>query len=244
MAIDPGSFKILDTLQLPEIGATPHIIVPYNGKTAIYSAAAKNVYRSFWDPATKKLSPDNSWVASPLKQGQSGGDAPTSIGNWICIQTNGVGSKTAASTLVCINKDNAKDKKTITPFGELKPGQQRLAPPKPTGNLTTKWIVDARSFEFQPVIGTGKNQVQIFTKWDPNAKLGNIATSTYGEQVVWRDPLTGKQIAASDFLPPISTNALVAPGYGGRFYYPAADGSLYILQPMPKSSVPPTPEKG
>ena len=109
-----------------------------------------------------------------------------------------------------------------------------------TGKMTTKFVVDDRSFEFQPLVGPPNKRVLVTDKWNPDAKLGALATGSYTVQVVWRDAATGKPLAESDFLPPISFNALVTPTYGGRWVYPAqSSGALYFLQPMPASSQPP-----
>ena len=51
------------------------------------------------------------------------GDAPTYMGDWIVIQTNGLGSDEAASSLVAINVDDASNMQTIKPFGELEDGE-------------------------------------------------------------------------------------------------------------------------
>ena len=271
LAIDPNTLKVYDQLVAPEDSATPPIIAPYQGKIAIYTAMLQHAYRFFWDPATKKLTQDKSWVASYLQNGQTVGDAPTYMGNWIVIQTNGLGSSTKASSLVAINVNNASDTHTIFPFGQLQSGQSSNAPPKPegdlqnnmvysadggvakiagihldqaTGEMTTKFTVDDRSFEFQPLVGPPNQRVLITTKWNPDVKVGALASGSYTQQVVWRDAATGKPFAQSDFLPAIGFNGLVAPTYGGRFVYPAqSSGSLYFLQPMPASSQPPLPTK-
>ncbi len=269
LAIDPDTLKVYDSLVAPEDSATPPIIAAYHGKIAIYSAMLQKAYRFFWDPKSKTLSQDKSWVANYLQKGQTVGDAPTYMKDWIVIQTNGLGSDTKASSLVAINVDDASKTETVFPFGQLQSGQTSNAPPKPqgdpdndmvysadggigkiaglhldqsTGKMTTRWTVDDRSFEFQPLFGPADQRVIATTKWNPDAKLGAIATGAYTQQVVWRDAATGKALAESDFLPPIGFNGLVAPTYGGRFVYPAqSSGSLYFLQPMPKSSQPTVP---
>lgn len=269
LAIDPDTLKVDDSVVTPEDSATPTIIAPYKGRIAIYTAMIEKAYRYFWDPATKKLSRDKSWVATYLQKGQTVGDAPTYMGRWIIIQTNGLGSETKASSIVAINVDNASDTHTIFPFGQLESGQTSNAPPKPegdlandmvysadgglgkiagihldqdTGKMTTKWVVDDRSFEFQPLFGPPDERILITTKWNPDVGLGALATGSYTQQVVWRDAASGEPLAESDFLPPIGFNGLVAPAYGGRWVYPAQSaGSLYFLQPMPASSEPPVP---
>jgi hypothetical protein len=267
LAIDPNTLQVYDKLVAPEDSATPTIIVPYKGKIAIYTAMLKNAYRFFWDPETKKLSRDKSWVADYLAKGQTVGDAPTFMGDWIVIQTNGLGSDSAASSLVAVNVDDSSKIQTIKPFGELDSGQKSNAPPKPegdlennmvysadggigkiagihldqqTGKMTTKFVVDDRSFEFQPLHGSADKRILVTSKWNPDADLGALATGSYTVQAVWRDAATGDVLAESDFLPPISFNALITPVYGGRWAYPSGpSGSLYFLQPMPASSQPP-----
>jgi hypothetical protein len=267
LAIDPDTLEVYDELVAPEDSATPTIIVPYQDKIAIYTAMLKNAYRFFWDPETKTLSQDESWVVPYLQKGQTVGDAPTYMGDWIVIQTNGIGSDTTASSLVAINVDDPTNIQRIKPFGELEDGQSSNAPPKPqgdlengmvysadggigkiagvsldqaTGKMETVWVDDARSFEFQPLFGSASQRLQVTTKWNPDAPLGELATGTYTQQAQWRDAATGKVLAESDFLPPISFNALVTPAYGGRWVWPSgSSGSIYFLQPMPASSQPP-----
>lgn len=267
LAIDPDTLKILDTLVAPEDSATPHIIVPYQDKIAIYTAMLEKAYRFFWDPETEELSRDRSWSASYLEKGQTVGDAPTAMKDWIVIQTNGLGSDTAASSLVAINVDDSSKTVTHKPFGELEDGEASNAPPKPqgdpendmvysadggvgeiagvhldqaTGKMTNRWVVEDRSFEFQPLVGSADQRIMVNSKWNPDAKLGNLATGSYTVQAVWRDAATGEPIAESDFMPPISFNANITPIYGGRWVFPSGPGgSLYFLQPMPASSQPP-----
>jgi hypothetical protein len=266
LAIDPDTLKIYDKIVAPEDSATPPIIVPYQGKIAIYTAMTQHAYRFFWDPATKTLSRDKSWAPSYLAKGQTVGDAPTYMKDWIVIQTNGLGSDTAASSLVAINVNDANNLQTFKPFGDLKSGEASNAPPKPqgdpendmiysadggvgkiagmhldqaTGTMTTKFVVDDRSFEFQPLVGPPDDRVLVTSKWNPDAGLGALATGSYTVQAVWRDASTGKPIAESDFLPPISFNANITPTYGGRWIFPSGpSGDLYFLQPMPASSQP------
>ncbi len=254
---------------MPEDSATPTIIAPYQGKIAIYSAMLKNAYRTFWDPATKQLTMDKSWVASYLAKGQTVGDAPTFMGNWIVIQTNGIGSSTKASSLVAINVDDASNIQTIYPFGQLQSGQKSFAPPKPqgdlennmvysadggvgkiagihldpsTGKMTTKWTVDDRSFEFQPLYGSADEPDHRHDPMEPgraSRRTRDRQLHPAGRVARRRDRQADRD---SDYLPPIGLNGLVAPAYGGRFVYPAqSSGSLYFLQPMPASSQPPVP---
>ena len=267
LAIEPNTLEIYDTIVAPEDSATPPIIAKYDGKVAIYTAMLKHAYRFFWDPASKAFSQDKSWVADYLVKGQTVGDAPTLMGDWIVIQTNGVGSDTKASSLVAVNVNDASNIQRIYPFGQLEDGESSNAPPKPqgdpandmvysadggvgqiagihldpvSGKLTKKWVVDDRSFEFQPLFGTPDKRIVVTSKWDPDAKPEQLATGTYTAQAVWRDAATGQVLARSPFLPPVSFNALITPAYGGRWVWPSgSSGTIYFLQPMPASSQPP-----
>jgi hypothetical protein len=267
LAIDPDTLEIYDELVMPEDSATPTVIAPYEDKIAIYNAMTEHAYRVFWDPETRQLTLDPTWGPAYLADGQTVGDAPTYMGDWIVIQTNGVGSKTSASSLVAINVHDDTNIQRITPFGELESGQHSFAPPKPqgdlennmvysadggvgkiagihldptTGKMTTKWVVDDTSFEFQPLFGTPENRIVVTSKHDPTADLQSLLTGTYTSSVVWRDAATGEVLAESDFLPPISFNSLITPIYGGRWAYVSGSaGALYFLQPMPASSQPP-----
>ncbi len=265
VAVNPDTLEVLDMLQLPEPAPSPHIVTMYNDRIAIYIGLNESVRRYFWDPATKKLSADDSWVLHPIAKGQTTATAPSVIGEWIVVQLNGAGSKTVSSSIVAAHRDDAKRNKVVFPFGPLKEGEFSFAPPKAgadpengmvysadmglgkvagikldpaTGELTTAFVVDNVTSTFQPVIGPKDKRVLLLT----NAKL-NVAkeplmaaifTENYTEQLTWRDAATGRIIAESDFLDPLTINSLTTPGFGGRVYFPSAVGKgFYVLQVMP-----------
>lgn len=108
-----------------------------------------------------------------------------------------------------------------------------------TGKLETAFVVDDISNTFQPIIGPADKRVLLLT----NIKLPlefepiplAVERSNYTEQLTWRDAATGKVLAESDFFEPLTVNSLTTPGYGGRVYFPTADGrGFYVLQPMPR----------
>jgi hypothetical protein len=194
VAVDPNTLEVLDIIALPEPAASPHIVTMYKDKIAIYLGMTKTARRYFWDPSTKKLSADENWVVSPLAKGQTVMTAPTIVGDWIEIQTNGLFTNKKASSIVVIHQNDAKRQEVIFPFGELKPGQFSFAPPKSgadpennmiysadmgmgkvagikidpdTGKLKVAFVVDAISNTFQPVIGPKDKRVLLLT----NARL-------------------------------------------------------------------------
>ena len=265
VAVDPKTLDVLDMYQLPETAASPHIIEAYGDKIAIYVPMMDTLGRYFWDPAARKITADDTWVARPLVEGQKALTAPTVIGDWVAIQTNGLLSKDKASSVVVFHKDDVSKTHSIFPMGELGFGGLSWAPPKPgadpennmlysadmgmkkvagiridpaTGELSTAFVLDNITSTFQPVFGPADKRVLVLT----NVKLPvaiepipiALKTSGYSEQVTWRDAATGKLLAESDFFEPLSLNSLTPPGFGGRVYFPTAEGKgFYVLQPMP-----------
>jgi hypothetical protein len=264
VAVDGRTLEVLDTLQLPELAATPHGITMLDGRIAVYTCATEAAYRCFWDPASKTLALDESWVPSYLSDGQSTGDAPGIMGDWIAIQTNGIGAK-VPSSVVAIHQHDPTRMTSLVPFGPLKRLQLSLAPPKncvdvendmlysadagvgkvagirldqKTGELTMQFVVDATTLTFQPLIGPKENRVLVLTNMKGDVPLMNVmldlATNKFKEQVTWRDAATGRILAESDYMEPLTFNSLIVPGYGGRMYYPT-DSGFVTLQVRPAS---------
>ncbi|MCG6868427.1 MAG: hypothetical protein LJE91_06760 [Gammaproteobacteria bacterium] len=156
---------------------------------------AESVRRYLWDPAARKLSADDSWVVFPIQKGQTTATAPSVIGDWVVFQLNGAGSKTVASSITAIHRDDAKRSKVIFPFGPLKPGGFSFAPPKAgadpengmvysadmgmgkvagikldqaSGEMKVAFVVDDVTSTFQPVIGPKDKRVLLFTNAKSN----------------------------------------------------------------------------
>lgn len=265
VAVDPKTLDVLDMYQLPQTAASPHIIAPYGDKIAIYVPMFDILGRYFWDPVAKKIAADDTWVGHPLAEGQKAMTAPSVIGDWIVVQTNGLLSKDKASSVVVFHKDDVTRTHSIFPLGELGFEGTSWAPPKngtdpennmiysadmgmkkvagiridpATGELSTSFVLDNITSTFQPVFGPADKRVLVLT----NVKLPvsiepiplAIKSSNYSEQVTWRDAATGNLLAESDYFEPLSLNALTPPGFGGRVYFPTAEGKgFYVLQPMP-----------
>ncbi len=194
-AVDANTLEVLDWTEMSEPATTPHVITTFEGRIAIYISANAHAFRYFWDPKTKKLSKDESWVVPYLQTGQSTGDAPTLMGDWVTIQTNGIGSKTIASSIVAISQHDAKRMTTVFPFGPLKEGEQSFAPPKSggdlennllysadmgigkvagvkidpqTGEMKTAWVIDDTTSGFQPLIGPKDKRVLLLSRMKKN----------------------------------------------------------------------------
>jgi hypothetical protein len=195
VAVNPDTLEVLDMLQLPEPAPSPHIVTRFRDRIAVYVGMAESVRRYFWDPATKKLSADESWVIHPMQKGQTAATAPTIMGDWVAFQLNGAGSSVKASSILVADTRDAKRMKVVFPFGELKPGEWSFAPPKcggdpensmiysadmgmrkvagikldpDSGELKTMFVVDDATTTFQPLIGPKDKRVLLLTNMKQN----------------------------------------------------------------------------
>jgi hypothetical protein len=197
VAVNPETLEVLDMFQLPEPAPSPFDVTMYQGRIAVYVGMAESVRRYFWDPATKKLSADESWVIHPMQQGQTAATAPTMGGDWVAVQLNGAGSSVKASSILVADTRDAKRTKVVFPFGELKPGEWSFAPPKcggdpenhmiysadmgvgkvagikldpNSGELRTMFVVDDATTTFQPLIGPKDRRVLLLTRMKQNVE--------------------------------------------------------------------------
>ena len=263
-AVNAETLEVLDWLELPEPATTPHIITMYDGKIATYIACNVHAYRYFWDPTTKKLSQDASWIVEYSLEGQTGGDAPTLMGDWIAIQTNGAGSKTVASTLVTINQHDPKKLTRHFPFGPLKKGEMSFAPPKSggdpennmmyssdvglgkvagvkldpnTGEMTTAWVIDVTSTGFQPLIGPKDKRVLLLSNMRKNVGAEPVMPAIMTGN--YKEQMTWRDAATGRLL---AESDFFEPLTPGALYTPGYAGRIYFptgkgviaMQVMPK----------
>jgi hypothetical protein len=180
------------------------------------------------------------------------------MGDWITIQTNGIGGK-VPSSVVAINQHDASKVTSVTPFGPLGKRQMSLAPPKTcidsengmlysadagvgkvaairldqaSGELSVEFVVECTTLAFQPLIGPKDKRVLILSNMKGDIPLMptmlQLMTGRYKEQVTWRHAATGRLLAESDFFEPLSPGSLITPGYGGRVYFPTAKGFITL----------------
>jgi hypothetical protein len=158
VAVDPNALEILDTIEMPETSSVPHSVTMFEGKIAIYAVANLNVYRYFWDPATKKLSQDKSWVVRYLQPAQNVGTAPSVMGDWIVFNTNGAPpNRQKALSVVAMSQKDPSKVRTVFPFGQLEPGGFSFALPK-TGSDAQNNMVYAQDFGVGKVAGMKLDQ--------------------------------------------------------------------------------------
>jgi hypothetical protein len=261
--VDSKSFKILDSIQLPELIGGRVTTTVYDGKNYAYIVGVTQAYRYIWDG--KNITLDNSWgPVSYLKPGQGGGTAAAVMGDWVVIQTNGVPSNVSLSE-VAISQANSSKLTRIDPI-PLEPGQISYIPnfgvmdlqnnriygmdegpgmvvgidfDQETGNMSVAWgPEEMKTFGWVNAIGPPEHRVLVGTNMkvenESNIQPGPINAS-YTEQVMWRDADTGKLLAASDFFTPMSSGSQVVPGYGSLSYHVLQDGHIMALQVLSRS---------
>ncbi|MGF1504740.1 MAG: hypothetical protein ACFB51_06320, partial [Anaerolineae bacterium] len=93
------------------------------------------------------------------------------------------------------------------------------------------WREEQTTSVFQQLIGGPEERVVVTSELinygvtrNPLAILG--ATN---EQVVFRDAVTGRELARTGNLPRMSQGANISPGFGGRMYFPGVDGRIYEI---------------
>jgi hypothetical protein len=262
LAVNPDTFEIYDQIGMPENAVVPHTITRFDGKIAIYAPSILKAYRFFWDPATKKLAQDKDWVIGDyLEPGQTSGDAPGILGDWVVMQVNGLPAKTASS-IVAINQHDPKKVTRVYPFGTDLPTGASWAPPKAavdpendmvfsadqdmekiggvhldraTGEMTTVWTLDAATTALQALYGPKDSRVLGTARAAPGTTLAELNQNfapTYKQQALWIEAKTGKILAESDFFEPMNLGTLLTPGFGGRFHY-MWDKGFIVLQVMP-----------
>ncbi len=268
VAVDPDTLDILDTVSMSEPATTPHCITMFEGRIAIYIAADVHAFRYLWDPVTKKLSQDKSWMVAYLQPGQTTGDAPGIMGDWIVIQTNGIGSKTLASSVVAINQRDPARMTRIFPFGPLKHRERSLAPPKTgtdiennmvysadmgigkvagikldqsTGQMTTAFVVDDTTSAFQPLIGPKNRRVLIVSNIKPDLPIEPLMVALMTG--TYKEQVTWRDAATGKIL---AESDFFEPLTLGSLITPGFGGRVYFptgkgfitLQVMPKPSPP------
>jgi hypothetical protein len=268
VAVHPDTLAVLDAIALPEPSTVPHTITRFEGKIAIYVGVNRGALRYFWDPATKKLSQDKSWVVSPMKEGQTTSDAPSLLGDWIILQTNGIGSKTVASNIVAVHQKDPKRMTVIFPFGPLKPGEMSFAPPKPqsdpensmiysadmgvgkvagikldqtTGEMKSVFVLDDITNTFQPLIGPKDKRILILSNIKKNVAAEPLTATLFTGN--YKEQVTWRGAATGRI---IAASDFFEPLTPNSLITPGFGGRFYfptgkgfmVLQVMPKPSPP------
>ncbi len=249
-AVDPDTLEVLDSIELPEPATAPHIVTTFEGRIAIYIGMNTMVQRAFWDPATGKLSLDDSWVIHPIQKGQSTPAAPTVIGDWVVAQLNGIGSDTVASSVVVASQKDPTKQQIIFPFGELKKGEWSFAMPKNgadpennmiysadmgvgkvagikldpvTGEMKVAFVLDDMTTTFQPLFGPKDKRVLLLTNMKPNVEKEPIKAAFFTQN--YTEQLTWRDAATGKIL---AQSDFFGPLTGNSLTPPGFGGRVYF----------------
>lgn len=267
VALNPETLEIIDHIPLPEPVTVPHIITMFEGKIAIYLGTPSGALRYFWDPAAKKLTQDTTWTPTPLAEGQSTPDAPSLLHDWIILQSNGIGSKTKASSIIAVHQQDATRFKVIYPFGQLEKGQFSNAPPKPqtdpennmiysadfgvnktagikfnpeTGDMEIAWVIDNATTAFQPLIGPKDKRIVLLSNMKKNVALEPMFDALFTGN--YKEQVTWRDAATGRL---IAASDFFEPMTFGSLITPGYGGRIYYssgkgfitLQVMPEPPV-------
>ena len=267
--MNPETLEILDAVELPQPASVPHTITMFEGKIAIYIGANSGGFRYFWDPKTRKLSQDKSWVPNVLLEGQTTPAAPSILGDWIVFQTDGILTDKIASTIVAVNTKDASNLKRIFPFGQLKPGEMSFCLPKPevdpennmiysadwtlgkvagikfdqaSGDLKTVFVLDDATSSFQPLIGPPDKRVLMLSNVRSNVR--DLPFKAMLATQNYKEQVTWRDASTGRIL---AESDFFEPMGLNNLITPGFGGRVYymtakgiiILQVVPKASAPP-----
>jgi hypothetical protein len=203
-----------------------------------------------------------------MKEGQTTSDAPSILGDWIVLQTNGLGSETVASSIVAVHQKDAKRMQVIFPFGELKKGEWSWAPPKPqtdpensmiysadmgvgkvagikidqaSGEMKTVWVADDTTNAFQPLIGPKDKRVMLLSNAKKNVEKEPIKLALFTGN--YKEQVTWRDAATGRI---IAASDFFEPLSIGALITPGFGGRVYfptgkgfiVLQAMPAAASP------
>jgi hypothetical protein len=175
-------------------------------KEPLFVSCFSNLEHNDFKKVSRAKSAGQTWVVSPMQKGQTTSDAPSILGDWVVLQTNGIGGETVASSIVAVHQKDAAKLKVIFPFGPLKSGEWSFAPPKPptdpensmiysadmgvgkvagikidqaSGEMKTVWVVDDTTNAFQPLIGPKDTRVMLLSNAKKNVEKEPIKLALF-----------------------------------------------------------------
>jgi hypothetical protein len=259
VAVDPDTLQTIDAILLNQPITARPIVTRHNSQNYMYLAGSTTLVRVIWDSRKRKLTQDMSWAPDYLPPGQTTGDAPNLLGNWVIANTNANGSSTTPISVVAVNQDDPSLITRISPWGTTLPAGTVSESPASfgvdsntdmifaqdflvggvygiklnakTGQMKVAWSrPDWRTSDYFSLIGPSDQNVLVSQYINPDFTYSDLDGNTYTESVLWADPTTGDTIAQSQYNPSTAQGSLPNVGYGGRLYMMGNAGSVYIYQ--------------
>jgi len=260
VAVDPKTLKVLDSVQLPELVPARNTVVEYNGKEYIYLAGWSSLFRYEWNG--KNLTLDRGWgPVNYLTKGQTPANVAAPMGDWVVMMTNGAAASNVSLSVVAVSQADSSKIVRINPIPlergghsfipamlsvdlpnnriyawDFPPGKLAAVDFTQDGKMSLAWSVDQRTTGFMTLIGPPDKRVIVGSNINPSDTMEEIEKSNYTEQIVWRDTVTGKTLAQSDYFSPMTQGVAVAPSYGGIMYDLLSNGHIMALQVTPARS--------
>lgn len=259
VSVNPTTMQYIDQITLANpVGARP-TVTQYNGKDYVYLLEATTALRYSVENGIFIL--DNSWNPGTITlSGQTLCTSFVVVNDWVVAQTNTLPSETALS-VISINQGNASNIYSIQPFAgdpippliatafspsiswapmsvsgdpennliyasDSLPGEIAAISISNSG-LQIIWKVNQRTTEFTALINSSSNRVVVGT----DIPEGEIPGNNHNDYAVWRNALTGLEIARSPLLPAMTQGTMIQPYYYGNMFYEGQLGELIKLLP-------------
>jgi hypothetical protein len=214
------------------------------GRDVVYVAGHDHLFRYAYRRGRLRL--DRGWGPVTYRTGgEQPGTGPGLLGRYVVVQTNFLPSDEPL-TVTAVDSRNSRRVFRIRPFAgvggrswivskaaldaatrtvvthDTAAGRMAALRLDPRRGFRVRWSRPLRSLAFSALVG------------DPAHRQVVVPDSHTGaEQVVWLDERTGTELARSATLAPSpAPGNIVAPGFGGRFYYASAAGRLWELRPV------------
>lgn len=260
VSVNPTTMQYIDQITLSNpVGARP-TVTRYNGKDYVYLLEATTALR--YIVANGMFILDSSWNPGTITlSGQTLCTSFVVVNDWVVAQTNTLPSETALS-VISINQGNASNQFSIQPFlgdpippfisaafspsiswapmsvsgdpennliyaSDSLPGEIAAIRISDSG-LQVIWKVNQRTTEFTALINPSSTRVVVGTDI-PN---GEIPGNNHNDYAVWRNALTGVEIARSPLLPAMTQGTMIQPYYFGNMFYEGQLGELIKLLPV------------
>ncbi|KTC92359.1 hypothetical protein [Legionella cincinnatiensis] len=260
VSVNPKTMHWIHQITLPNpVGARP-TVTQYNGKNYVYLLEATTAIRYIVQDGI--FIPDHTWNPGTITlTGQTLCTSFVVVNDWVVAQTNTLPATTALS-VISINQKNAAHQFSIQPFlgdpiptliatvfspaiswapmsvsgdsetnliyaSDALPGKIAAIRISDSG-LQVVWKADQRTTEFTALINPKSTRVVVGT----DIPDGEIPGNNHNDYAVWRNALTGEEIARSPLLPAMTQGTMIQPYYSGNMFYEGQLGDLIKLMPV------------
>jgi hypothetical protein len=256
VAVDPVTLQSIAAIKLDQTLDSRATIVAHGALTYMYLAGPSAGVRIIWDPQSKTLTQDSTWTPAYVSPGETTGDAPIPLGDWVIFNTNAGSGATVPQCIVAVSQANSNTVQRICPWGATltangsqQPASVSVDPEtnlifaqdwfaggvfaikldQATGHMAVQWSrPDWRTSDYLASIGTKDHRVLLSTYFSPNFTSADASTGNWTESLIWVDQATGRTLAQSAFNSATAVGWMPELGYAGRVYTLTLKGNLNI----------------